>query len=132
MATTLTIDKDGRVVLPKSVRDEMQLRAGDSLELESSENRIVLRPRRRIGLHRKQGVWVLSTGRPISAEAIDKVIRDMRHERELRFMGNLAPRPSRKGGEMVSSEATAAITTAVVAVPDRPANSAAEEPASIE
>jgi AbrB family looped-hinge helix DNA binding protein len=61
MATTLTIDKDGRVVLPKSVRDEMQLRARDSLELESSEGRIVLRPRR-VGLHRKQGIWVLSTG----------------------------------------------------------------------
>jgi AbrB family looped-hinge helix DNA binding protein len=96
MATTLTIDKDGRVVLPKSVRDEMQLRAGDSLELETSEGRIVLSPRRRVGLHRKQGVLVLSTGRSISAEAIDKVIRDMRDERELRFMGNLAPCPSRR------------------------------------
>jgi AbrB family looped-hinge helix DNA binding protein len=43
MTTTPTLDKAGRVVLPKPVRDEMQLRAGDSLELESSEDRIVLR-----------------------------------------------------------------------------------------
>ena len=43
MTTTLTLDKAGRVVLPKPIRDEMQLRAGDSLELESSEDRIVLR-----------------------------------------------------------------------------------------
>ena len=44
MNTTLTVDKAGRVVLPKPVRDELQLAAGDSLELESSEDRIVLPP----------------------------------------------------------------------------------------
>ncbi len=96
LATTLTIDKAGRVVLPKPVRDEMQLRAGDSLELESSEDRIVLRPRRGgTGLHKKQGIWVFSTGEPISAEATDKVLQEIRKERELRFMGNLAPRRSK-------------------------------------
>jgi AbrB family looped-hinge helix DNA binding protein len=94
---TLTLDKAGRVVLPKPVRDEMQLRAGDSLELESSEDRIVLRPRRGgTGLHKKQGIWVFSTGEPISAEATDKVLRDLRNERELRFLGNLAPRATRR------------------------------------
>jgi AbrB family looped-hinge helix DNA binding protein len=63
MTTTLTLDKAGRVVLPKPVRDEMQLRAGDSLELESSEDRMVLGPRRRgVGLDKKQGIWVFSTG----------------------------------------------------------------------
>jgi AbrB family looped-hinge helix DNA binding protein len=33
MTTPVTLDKAGRVVLPKPVRDEMQLCAGDSLEL---------------------------------------------------------------------------------------------------
>src|ERR1700728_3821185 len=89
MTTTLTLDKAGRVVLPKPVRDEMQLRAGDSLELESSEDRIVLRPRRGgVGLHQKQGIWVFSTGEPISAEATDETLRQMRRERELGFLGN--------------------------------------------
>ena len=97
MTTTLTLDKAGRVVLPKPVRDEMQLRAGDSLELESSEDRIVLRPRRGgTGLHKKQGIWVFSTGEPISAYATDKVLRDLRNERELGFLGNLAPRAARR------------------------------------
>jgi AbrB family looped-hinge helix DNA binding protein len=96
VAATIILDKAGRFVVPKPVRDQMQLRPGDSLELEISEDRIVLRPRRRVGLRRKRGVWVLSTGRPISAEATDKVLREMRDERELRFMGNLAPRASRK------------------------------------
>jgi AbrB family looped-hinge helix DNA binding protein len=89
MTTTLTLDKAGRVVLPKPVRDEMQLRAGDSLELESSEDQIVLRPRRGgTGLHKKQGIWVFSTGEPISAEATDQALREMRRERELTFIHN--------------------------------------------
>jgi AbrB family looped-hinge helix DNA binding protein len=96
MTTTLTLDKAGRVVLPKPVREEMQLRAGDSLELESSEDCIVLRPRRGgTGLHKKQGIWVFSTGEPISQEATDETLRQMRRQRELSFLGDrpaLVPR----------------------------------------
>jgi AbrB family looped-hinge helix DNA binding protein len=96
MVTTLTIDKAGRVVLPKPVRDEMQLRAGDSLEMESSEDGIVLRPKRGgTGLHKKQGIWVFSTGEPISAEMTERTLRDVHRERELSFLGNLAPRRSK-------------------------------------
>jgi AbrB family looped-hinge helix DNA binding protein len=97
MTTTLTLDKAGRVVLPKPVRDEMQLRAGDSLELESSEDRIVLRPRRGgVGLHKKQGIWVFSTGEPISAEATDDTLRQMRRNRELGFLSAPAARSPRR------------------------------------
>jgi|SRR5579862_4673184 len=97
MNAILTVDKAGRVVLPKPIRDEMQLRAGDSLELESSEDRIVLRPRRgESGLRQKQGIWVLSTGEPISAEATDEVLRRLRRERELSFLGNRPVQASRR------------------------------------
>jgi AbrB family looped-hinge helix DNA binding protein len=97
MTTTLTLDKAGRVVLPKPVRDEMQLQPGDSLELESSEDRIVLRPRRgKAGLHKKQGIWVFSTGEPISAEATNEVLRQIRRERELSFLGNRPARVARR------------------------------------
>ena len=97
MTITLTLDKAGRVVLPKPVRDEMQLRAGDSLVLERSEDRIVLRPRRGgAGLHKKQGIWVFSTGEPISAEATDEVQRQLRRERELSFLGTQPAQPPRK------------------------------------
>lgn len=98
MTTTLTLDKAGRVVLPKPVRDEMQLRAGDSLELESSEDRIVLRPRRGgVGLHQKQGIWVFGVGEPIPAGGTDKLLSDMRREREQSFLGNaFTSRPRRK------------------------------------
>src|SRR2546427_11084378 len=63
VVTTLTLDKTGRLVLPKPVRDELQLRPGDSLELESSEERIVLRPARgNARIRKKQGIWVLHGG----------------------------------------------------------------------
>jgi len=82
MNTTLTVDKAGRVVLPKPVRDELQLAAGDSLELESSEDRIVLRPvRGTAGLRKKQGIWVFRTGQRISAGAVNETIRQIREER---------------------------------------------------
>src|SRR5438093_12835447 len=64
MITTLTLDKTGRLVLPKPVRDELQLRPGDSLELESSEERIVLRPARGNARMRKKhtlGMWETSS-----------------------------------------------------------------------
>lgn len=88
MNTTLTVDKAGRVVLPKPVRDELQLAAGDSLELESSEDRIVLRPvRGTAGLRKKQGIWVLDVDEPISVEAVNRTIRDIRRVREESWLG---------------------------------------------
>jgi AbrB family looped-hinge helix DNA binding protein len=97
MTTTLTLDKAGRVVLPKPVRDELQLRAGDALELESSEDRIVLRPQRGgLGLRKKQGIWVFSTGEPISAEATDETLRQIRREREQNFRGSSAAHTRRR------------------------------------
>src|SRR5579864_6859237 len=88
MNTTLTVDKAGRVVLPKPVRDELQLAAGDSLELESSEDRIVLRPLRgTAGLRKKQGIWVLDVDEPLTVEAVNRTVRDIRREREDSWLG---------------------------------------------
>jgi AbrB family looped-hinge helix DNA binding protein len=82
MMTTLTIDGAGRLVLPKPVREELQLSAGDSLELETSENEIVLRPVRGAAtMRKKQGVWVMSTGKPLSGEVVNDTIRKIREER---------------------------------------------------
>jgi AbrB family looped-hinge helix DNA binding protein len=82
MMTTLTIDGAGRLVLPKPVREELQLSAGDSLELETSENEIILRPVRGAAtMRKKQGVWVMSTGKPLSSEVVNETIRKIREER---------------------------------------------------
>ncbi|HEX4784048.1 MAG TPA: AbrB/MazE/SpoVT family DNA-binding domain-containing protein [Candidatus Sulfotelmatobacter sp.] len=88
MNTTLTVDKAGRVVLPKPVRDELQLAAGDSLELESSEDQIVLRPvRGTAGLRKKQGIWVLDVDEPLTVESVNRTIRDIRRQREESWTG---------------------------------------------
>jgi len=91
MTTQLTIDKAGRVVLPKPIRDHLQLQAGDSLELESAEDCIVLRPvRGAMPLRKKQGIWVFRAGEPLSAKTVDQTLREVRQERD---RGNLDPSP---------------------------------------
>jgi AbrB family looped-hinge helix DNA binding protein len=88
MNTTLNMDKAGRIVLPKPVRDELQLSPGDALELELSEDHIVLRPARvKPRLYKKQGIWVLHTGSPIQADVVKETLRKIRREREDRFLG---------------------------------------------
>lgn len=88
MITTTTMDKAGRVVLPKRIRDELQLGPGDSLELETSEDRIILRPARGGGRMRKEhGVWVYDSGEPLSADTVRKTLARVRSERERRILG---------------------------------------------
>jgi AbrB family looped-hinge helix DNA binding protein len=88
MITTLTIDKAGRIVLPKPVREELQLSPGDSLEVESSEERVVLRPvRENARIYKKQGVWVMHGGSPLSEDVVEKTIQKVRREREQSFLG---------------------------------------------
>jgi len=90
MVTTLTVDKAGRVVLPKPVREELQLAPGDSLELESSEDQIVLRPARGRGrMYKKQGVWVFNSGVPLTLDVVNKTVRRVRRERERQIMGKV-------------------------------------------
>jgi len=88
MNATITIDKAGRIVLPKQIREELQLRPGDAIELEASNEQVVLRPARGKGRMRKeQGVWVFDSGRPLSVKTVNKTIRRIRNEREHRFLG---------------------------------------------
>jgi AbrB family looped-hinge helix DNA binding protein len=88
MVTTLTIDKAGRIVLPKPVREELQLSPGDSLQVESSEEQVILRPLRGNGrIYKKQGVWVFDSGEPLDAEVVNTTLRQMREERGGRDSG---------------------------------------------
>jgi AbrB family looped-hinge helix DNA binding protein len=88
MTTRLTIDKAGRVVIPKSLRDELQLAPGDALEMESSGDEITLRPVRGTGpLTKEHGVWVFRSGEPLPAPATDEMLRQIRLERDLANLG---------------------------------------------
>jgi AbrB family looped-hinge helix DNA binding protein len=83
MNTRLTIDSAGRVVLPKLLRDELDLGPGDSLELESAGEQITLRPVRTTApLTKEKGVWVFRTGQPLSASVTDSVLRQTREDRD--------------------------------------------------
>ena len=83
MTTKVTLDKAGRVVLPKPLRDELELAAGDTLELESRGEQITLRPvRGGTPLQKERGLWVYRTGRPLTAATTDQTLRKMRKERD--------------------------------------------------
>jgi AbrB family looped-hinge helix DNA binding protein len=87
MNTTLNIDRAGRLVLPKPVREQLQLEPGEPLELESFDDHIVLRPVRGTATpYKRQGIWVFRTG-PLKASVVDETIRKVRKERERQILG---------------------------------------------
>jgi AbrB family looped-hinge helix DNA binding protein len=62
MSVHLTIDKAGRVVIPKATRKALRLEPGDVLEMDRAGEQITLRPLRVTGpLDKEQGVWVFRT-----------------------------------------------------------------------
>ena len=84
MTIRLTIDKAGRVVLPKPLRDELELAAGDTLELDSHGEQITLRPVRDAApLQKERGIWVYRAGQPLTAATTDQTLCRVREERDL-------------------------------------------------
>ena len=82
MDARITIDKAGRVILPKPMREELQLLPGDTLELQSSGERIVLRPLRpTLPVAKEKGVWVFRTGQPLASRVTDDALRSLREHR---------------------------------------------------
>jgi AbrB family looped-hinge helix DNA binding protein len=55
------LDKFGRVVLPKDIRDNLNLKPGQVLKIEKSHDEVILKPlRRESPLHVKNGVLIFS------------------------------------------------------------------------
>jgi len=78
--TTVQIDRAGRVMLPKQLRDRFRLRGGDTLAIEVLGDAIELRPTQGAGqLKRINGVLVFSGPRQISAGG--DVVMESREER---------------------------------------------------
>jgi AbrB family looped-hinge helix DNA binding protein len=83
MATTVTLDRAGRVVIPKILRDELRLEPGDTLAIEAEGERVTLLPLRSSSpLRKERGVWVFRSDRKISAAETDKVLREIREQRD--------------------------------------------------
>lgn len=90
MNAKLSMDRAGRVVLPKPIRDRLQLEPGQALEIESFDDHIVLRPTRERsrGVMRKElGIWVYDSGEPMDASVVEDTIRKVREEREDEILG---------------------------------------------
>ena len=82
MGTKISIDKAGRVVVPKPLREKLRLEAGDDLLIESDGDQITLRPIRPEPLLVKEcGIWVYN-GAP-SDESIPDMI-DREREKRIR------------------------------------------------
>jgi AbrB family looped-hinge helix DNA binding protein len=88
MNAKLSMDRAGRVVLPKPIRNQLQLEAGESLEIESFDDHIVLRPiRQRATMRKEMGVWVFDIGESVTASEVRETIEGVRDQRSERALG---------------------------------------------
>jgi AbrB family looped-hinge helix DNA binding protein len=89
MNTTVTVDKAGRIVIPKTLRDEWRLVPGDSLTLEFDGDRVTLRPVRPVSaLRKKHGIWVFRGGRTMVAAETDRAPESVRQQRDRELRGS--------------------------------------------
>jgi AbrB family looped-hinge helix DNA binding protein len=90
MKVCIPIDKAGRVVLPKAIREHLHLVAGDMLELELGGQQVSLRARRsapaRIIHVGKRAVWD-APGEFATLDEIDCSLARGRSERDQRAAG---------------------------------------------
>ena len=82
MDAKVTLDKAGRVVLPKTLRDELHLSPGDTLQLTVEGEQMTLRPQRTTPpLQKERGVWVFRVGEPLTAAESREALRNIREQR---------------------------------------------------
>ena len=87
MTAKVTLDKAGRIVLPKFLRDELRLGDGDTLELETDGDRITLSPvRPKAMLAKEYGIWVYQ-GAPAGHVSIPDLIDEEREKRLRELVG---------------------------------------------
>jgi AbrB family looped-hinge helix DNA binding protein len=84
---TLKIDKAGRVILPKPLRDRLGLHAGSDLEIQETPEGVVLKPAdRRPSLIRKGSFWVHTGELPPGYDILGAIDED-REERMRKAWG---------------------------------------------
>ncbi len=88
MRSKVTVDRAGRVVLPKALRDELQLSPGDSLDLAVRGNEVTLRPTRSArALQKEHGVWVFRLGSPLTETETQETLESIRAQRQRKILG---------------------------------------------
>jgi AbrB family looped-hinge helix DNA binding protein len=80
------LDKTGRVVLPKAIRDELRLAPGDDLLVETENGRITLSPIHPEPIIKKEhGIWVYQGELPPGS--ITDLIDEDREKRNRELLG---------------------------------------------
>lgn len=80
MSTTVTIDKAGRIVVPKQIRDTLHLRAGASLQIDQQgDGFLVYPPTPDTELVKKHGMWVVRHRHSLPASTVDLIRQDREH-----------------------------------------------------
>ena len=88
MSGTVTIDKAGRVVIPKEIRDELRLEPGETLAVATEGDSITLRLLRASSpLQKERGVWVFRGSMPLSLDEANRIVRAAREQRDRRNLG---------------------------------------------
>ena len=88
MNATAEIDKAGRLVVPKKMRDALHLVPGSRLTLDQQGESIVIRPESNTNeLYKKQGLWVYHGSSQITPQEVHDMIEKDRETRERRIMG---------------------------------------------
>ena len=93
MHTTVEIDKAGRIVVPKKLRDALHLTPGTRLKVERSGDTLMLEqdlPEPKLEMI--DGLWVMTGGPRLTVEDVNAMIDEQR-ERRMRYVAGLSDEP---------------------------------------
>jgi AbrB family looped-hinge helix DNA binding protein len=85
---TAVLDNAGRVVIPKTMRDELGLGPGDTVSIELDQQRVTIRAEQTGSrMRRENGLWVFHSGEPFANDEIVEAIEKNRRERSRTLRG---------------------------------------------
>src|ERR1039458_3514379 len=90
MHTTVEIDKAGRIVVPKKMRDALHLTPGTRLKVERSGDTLTLEqdlPEPKLEMI--DGLWVMTGAPRLTVEDVNAMIDEQR-ERRMRYVAGLS------------------------------------------
>jgi AbrB family looped-hinge helix DNA binding protein len=93
MSTIVEIDKAGRIVVPKKLRDALHLTPGTRLKVELNGDKLMLEPDfPEPRLEMIDGLWVMTGGPSLTAEDVNAMIGEQR-ERRMNFVAGIWDEP---------------------------------------